>query len=119
PPDLVLVCPIAGLHVLEVKGISLDDISGIEPGGQFVVRYASGARSRNPFAQVRNAMFDIRDAAQRAFDGEFTLPFRYWVVLPRIIRAEWRRKWGETALAPRDLLFADDLSRLAGRLIEV
>lgn len=119
PPDVVLICPIAGLHVFEVKGITLEDITGIEPGGQFVVQYASGARSRNPFAQVRNAMFDIRDAAQRVFGNDFSLPFRYWVVLPRISRTAWQQRWGENTVTPRELLFADDLPRLASRLTEM
>ncbi|MEP3479551.1 MAG: hypothetical protein ABJZ55_09915 [Fuerstiella sp.] len=116
PPDIVIVCPIRGVAVIEVKGVSLEDISAIAPGGQFEIQYASGARSRNPFAQVRNAMFDIKDGAQRVHHGQFSMRFRYIVALPRIERAEWMARWGENALCPKELIFADDLDKLVPAL---
>src|SRR5438270_7975613 len=39
PPDAVLVDPVAGVHVGEVKGVTLDQVEAIEPGGLFVIRY--------------------------------------------------------------------------------
>src|SRR3954471_7818353 len=39
PPDVVLADPVAGVHVVEVKGVSLDQIEAIEPGGLFKIRY--------------------------------------------------------------------------------
>jgi hypothetical protein len=116
PPDVVLVCPVAGIHVIEVKGIALSDIAALEPGGQFVIQYQSGARSRNPFAQVRHALFDVRDAVQRSYEGELTVPFRYWVILPRISRRDWMARWGQDCLCPPELLFLEDLPGLADRL---
>src|SRR5689334_8985776 len=59
PPDCVLVDPVAGVHVVEVKGVTLDQIEAIVPGGLFRLRYAGGLRDKNPIAQVRMAMFDI------------------------------------------------------------
>lgn len=117
PPDVVLVCPRAGLHVLEVKGITLAQIAAIEPGGQFAIQYDSGARSRNPFAQVRNAMFDIRDAAQRVCQQEFAVPTWYWVILPLISYADWMDRWGEQGLCPPQLLFQEDLEGIGDRLL--
>jgi hypothetical protein len=38
PPDAVLVDLIAGIHVIEVKGVTLDQIEAMEPGGQFRIR---------------------------------------------------------------------------------
>lgn len=115
PPDVVLVCPVAGIHVVEVKGIALDDIQALDPGGQFVIQYSSGARSRNPFAQVRNALFDVRDAVQRMYANDLTLPFRYWVMLPRITRKQWTARWGANSHCPPELLFAEDLPGLVDR----
>jgi hypothetical protein len=114
PPDAVLVDPVAGVHVVEIKGVTLDQVEAIEPGGLLVIRYNGlVARPKNPVVQARNAMFDIRDAAARSCDGELTLPFRYWVVMPSISRAAWLGRWGEGAFAPPELLFADDLPGLA------
>lgn len=63
--DIVLICPVSGVSAIAVKGFGLDQIDGIDPGGRFVVRYSNGAIGRNPFAQVRNAMFAVKDAAAR------------------------------------------------------
>ena len=65
PPDIVLIDAEIGVHVFEIKAIPLDQIEGLEAGGQFRIRYPNGIRSRNPIAQVRNAMFDIKDATVR------------------------------------------------------
>src|ERR1700722_4283123 len=80
----------AGVHVVEVKGVNLGQIEAIEPGGLLRIRYGGLVpKPKNPVAQVRNAMFDVRDATARLFDGELTLPFKYWVVMPSITRSEW------------------------------
>lgn len=114
PPDAVLVDPAVGVHVVEVKGVSLDQIEDIEPGGLIVIRYGGTVRRfKRPIAQARNAMFDIRDAASRLHDGELTLPFKYWAVMPSIGRNAWFERFGPGAFAPPELLFADDLPRLA------
>ena len=114
PPDCVLVDPVAGVHVVEVKGVTLDQIEAIEPGGLLAIRYGGLVNPpKNPVVQARNAMFDIRDAAARSCDGELVLPFKYWVVMPSIRRAEWFEQWGDDAFAPPELLFADDLPGLA------
>ncbi len=88
PPDVVLVDLVAGLHVIEVKGINLEQIEALEPGGQFRVRYTSTVQARNPFAQVRSAMFDIKDAVERSFTGELVLPFKYWVALAAAVASQ-------------------------------
>ena len=33
PPDVVFIDPLAGIHVLEVKGVTLDQIEALELGG--------------------------------------------------------------------------------------
>lgn len=114
PPDLVLVDTIAGLHFVEVKGHDLEHIEAIEPGGQLRFRYDNGSRSKNPVAQVRSAMFDVKNATEQSFDGELVLPFKYWVAFPRISRSEWLARWGATAFCPAEFIFAEDLIELAG-----
>ncbi len=110
PPDIVLIDPEIGVHVFEVKGMSLEQIEGLEAGGQLLIRYAAGLRKRNPITQVRNAMFDIKDATARAFDGDVQIPFKYWVVFPLIRRSDWIKRFTEAAFCPKEFVFADDVS---------
>jgi hypothetical protein len=119
PPDVVLIDPEVGVHVFEVKAVALDQIEAMEAGGQLRIRYATGVRARNPIAQVRNAMFDVKDATARAFAGELRLPFRYWVAFPSIRRTAWIGRFGPDGFCPDEFLFADDLddpAALARRL---
>lgn len=111
PPDAVLVDVEVGVHVIEVKAVTLDRIEGIDAGGQLRIRYATGVRARSPIVQVRNAMFDVKDATARAYErGDLQLPFRYWVAFPLIRSAEWLARFGPGAFCPPEFLFADDLA---------
>ena len=116
PPDLVLVDAIAGLHFIEVKGHDLPQIEAIEPGGQIRFQYDNGSRTKNPVAQVRNAMFDVKNATEQAFDGELVLPFKYWVTFPRISKSEWQNRWGADGFCPPEFVFADGLVGFAEKL---
>lgn len=119
PPDAVVLDPVAGVHVVEVKGVRLDQVEAIEPGGLLQIRYDGLVhKAKSPVAQARLAMFDIKNAAERAFENELTIPFRYWVVMPSIRRSEWLKRWGPDAFAPPELLFAEDLPGLAQRMNE-
>src|SRR5262249_20773732 len=75
-----------------------------------------GVQTRNPIAQVRNAMFDVKNATEQSFDGDLLLPFKYWVAFPRISRADWKAHWGESGYCPSEFLFAEDMDGLADRL---
>jgi hypothetical protein len=116
PPDALLIDPIAGVHLIEVKGYALDQIEGIEPGGLLKVRYYGGSDTKSPVAQVRKAMFDIKNAAEQASPSDLTLHFKYWVVFPSISRASWFGRWGSDAYAPPEFLFSDDLPLLADKI---
>ena len=119
PPDVVVVDPLAGVHVVEVKGVALDQIEAIGPGGMLTIRYGGLINPpKNPVVQARNVMFDIRDAAARSCDGELTLSMRYWAILPMIGRSAWFDRWGDGAFAPPELLFDDDLPGLAETIRE-
>ena len=119
PPDVVLVDPIAGIHVVEVKGHPLSDIEAIEPGGILRFRYENGSKSKSPVAQVRSAMFDIKNATEQGFEGELDLPFKYWVAFPRISRSEWHTRWGANGFCPAEFHFSEDMPRLAERIRSV
>jgi len=118
-PDLVVVDPYSGVHVIEVKGVTLDAVRSVQPGGAIEIEYDSGRR-RDPVKQARNAMFDIRDVASRHFGGDLNAVFEHWVVFPQIKRDEWEAKFGELIAGRREVLFRDDLesSGLVGRLRE-
>jgi len=118
PPDVVVVDLIAGLHVVEVKGVSLEQIDDMEPGGQFRIRYGANGNGTNPFAQVRKAMFDIKDAVERVHPAEVVVPFKYWVVLASITREQWLQRWRNDCFCPPELLFQDDMPSLPKRLRE-
>lgn len=119
PPDVVLVAPMAGIHVIEVKGHLLSEIEAIEPGGLLRFRYDHGAKSKSPLAQVRSAMFDIKNATEKGFEGNLDLPFKYWVAFPRISRSEWFSRWGTSAFCPPEFIFSEDMTDLAEPLRSV
>lgn len=119
PPDIVLVDTTAGIHVIEVKGHDLSQIEGIEAGGQIQFRYRNGVTAKNPVTQARLAMFDIKNSIQKRFDGELILPFMHWAIFPRIGRSDWQARWGVDGFCPPELLFAEDVRRLADRLRQV
>jgi hypothetical protein len=112
PPDVVLIDPEIGVNVLEVKGIKLQQIESIEPGGILLIRYENSVRRRNAILQVRTAMFDIKDATARAYAGDLSIPFRYWVTFPFIQRSEWTHRFGPDGFCPPEFLFSEDLERL-------
>ncbi len=118
PPDIVLIDARIGVHTFEVKAMPLGQIEELAAGGHLTIRYASGVKNANPIAQVRTAMFDIKDATVRAFEADVQLPFKYWVAFPSITRQQWIARFGEAAYRPDEFLFAEDLepTQLAARL---
>lgn len=119
PPDVVLIDPAVGVHVFEVKGHALSGVESLAPGGQMRFRYDTGAQTRSPIAQVRAAMFDIKNAAEQRCASDFVLPLKYWVLFPNIQREAWLNRWGEQAYAPPELLFGDQLASLSQMLQSV
>ena len=113
-PDVVLVHPEAGVHVFEVKGVSLDQIEADPVAGGFTVRYPSGRQRVNPIVQASAAMYAVRDATTDAAGcDQLGVPFQSWVALPLIARAAWTQRWGPGGFDRPELLFADDLAEPA------
>ena len=118
PPDLVVLHPEAGLHVIEVKGIPIDQVLGVEPNGEVTFDYGGVGKPKNPLTQARQALFDIKHAAeQRAQKPDLGVPLFPWVVYPAISRHQWTKRFGTV---PEGSLLAEDCSgpSLAERVLE-
>ncbi|MBN2492891.1 MAG: AAA family ATPase [Planctomycetes bacterium] len=114
PPDLIVVDPGSGVHVIEVKGVRLDAIERVV-GGEISIRYAGRARAKNPINRARTAMFDIKHQVERVLQHEVEVPFLWWVVFPEIERRAFSRRF---ELDLPELVFAEDVAeeRLAQRM---
>ena len=94
-PDFILLHPLRGIIILEVKDWSLDAIQQITPDS-FVVRTLEGDKSfKHPLAQAREYALAIANQLQRdpmlvqidgPYAGKLVCPYSYGVVLPNIKR---------------------------------
>jgi hypothetical protein len=117
---MAVVDPTSGLHIFEVKGVTLAQVRSVLTGGTIEIAYNGRTSRKDPVKQARRAMFAIKDSASRHFGGELNVPFQSWVVFPRIGREEWKHKFGEAVSARPDVLFVEDVnsSDLGTRLRE-
>lgn len=109
PPDIAVVDPASGVHVVEVKAARLRQITSIQAGGAIEIEYESGRTRKDPFEQAAKAMFAVKNAATRHFRGEMNICFESWVAFPAIRRAEWEEKFGPAVPQKPEALFRDDL----------
>ncbi len=109
PPDVVLIHPRLGVHVIELKAVFLDQVKGVKPGGELTLAYQNGETRAMPFAQVMKAMFDIKGATKSVLKRDPRVPFQYWVIFSSIRRSEWLAQWGDEVWMPPHLLFAENL----------
>jgi hypothetical protein len=118
PPDIAILDPQSGVHVVEIKGVPLENVRAVRAGGAIEIAYGARISAKDPSKQASGKMFDIKDAAGRHFGGEMNIAFQSWVVFPRITRSEWVDKFGEAVSTRNEVVFADDLesSRLGERL---
>jgi hypothetical protein len=118
PPDIAVIDPQSGVHVIEVKGVPLDQIRSVQAGGAIEIEYSSTRSRKDPSKQARQSLFDIKDASARHFNGDMNVFFQSWVVFPRIRRNAWELKFGDAVATRPDVLYLDDLesSALAERM---
>jgi len=118
PPDIAILDPKSGVHVVEIKGVPLKNVRSVRAGGAIEIAYDSGISAKDPSKQASSKMFEIKDGAVRYFGGELNVAFQSWVIFPRITRSEWVDKFGESVSTRYEVLFADDLesSHLKKRL---
>jgi len=103
PPDVVLVDSEAGVHVIEVKGIGIEQVLDVPLAGIVEIMYPTGPAKKAVIDQVRKAMFAIKNALQMQGIFDLKVNFDYWVMFPRIRRSEWKWSW-----APPEVLFMED-----------
>ncbi|MDD9824690.1 MAG: AAA family ATPase [Gammaproteobacteria bacterium] len=117
-PDIAIIDPESGLHIVEVKGVRLDKVLSIQAGGALEIAYENRNDRRDPLRQARAAMFDVKHAAERHFGGELNVAFECWAVFPRIRRSDWEHKFGDAVSSRTEVLFLDDLesSELGDRM---
>lgn len=117
-PDVVVIDPIAGLHVVEVKGHGIGAITELRPGGKMLLDYGGRPKPGDPVAQSRQSMFDILNAMGDFSPVKPSLGCEHWAVFPRITRHQWQEQWGADVYEPSQLLFAEDLDpqHLADRM---
>ncbi|MCS7041675.1 MAG: AAA family ATPase [Bryobacteraceae bacterium] len=120
PADAVLCHPLVGVVVVEVKGYPISMIERIS-GGSFYVRRKGLMRPENPFQQVRLAMFEIKNAVERASEPGEQIPLlEYFVSLPNISRSDWEAAGFHQCVEMDRLWLAEDLGNdsLRQRLME-
>ena len=71
---MVLIDPEVGVHVFEVKGVTLEQVEALEAGGILRILYRTPvARPHNVLKQARDAMIDVKDATARVICGDLRL----------------------------------------------
>ena len=113
PPDIAIIDPRSGVHTVEVKGVRLEQVLSLQAGGAIEIEYDRARARKDPSKQARQAMFDIKDASTRHFNGELNVPFQSWVAFPRIRRRDWEQKFGSAISSRPDVLFVDELESSA------
>lgn len=118
PPDIAILDPESGLHIVEVKGIAIEQVKSVQMGGSIEIAYDSKTVRKDPSKQAKSAMFDVKDAATRRFEGELNMAFEAWVAFPEISRKAWENKFGENVSSRPEVLFQEDLrsKRLGARM---
>lgn len=121
PPDVVLIHPRLGVHVIELKAVTIGQVEGVAAGGVLRLRYRNEIVEKSPFGQVLKAMFDIKETTAATLGRVPRVPFQHWVIFSQIQRRAWLGRWGEGAWMPDHLLFAEDLrlEELASQLTAV
>jgi hypothetical protein len=79
--------------------------------GSLIVRRKGRLAEDNPFAQVRDTMFDIKGPVERILHAQHDGPlFTYLVALPRILVSEWAAKHFDIHFPSSELLLSDHLN---------
>jgi len=113
PPDIVLLHPRLGVHVLEVKGVVLDQVLAVEGGGVVCINYKDHVYRRNPISQAMNAVFDVKGCVERRLQADMQTPLGAWVLWPRISRESWCNRFTGVDKWPDDWLFEEDIKQSA------
>lgn len=108
-PDIVLIHPLLGVLVVEVKAYEMAYIRQVEAGNITIWRDGQ-EQTVNPLRQAQRHMYMIRDKVmQLALDNHRPL-YLSMVALPNISEAAWAQAGYNAALDPHHILFADAIN---------
>lgn len=113
-PDLLLLTREGGLVIIEVKGLTIDQIASVQgPLWTYDHFYvAEGA----PYQQAEDQLFSLLHYFDRDQRTRRKIKARAIVALPRITRAEWEEKGFADLPSSPPILFAEDLGPKTMRL---
>lgn len=72
PPDIAILDRLSGVHVFEIKDVSLTNVRSVRAGGAIEIAYDSGISAKDPSKQSSSKMFEIKDTAARYFGGQLS-----------------------------------------------
>ncbi len=55
-PDIAVVDPTSGLHVIEIKGVELNQVRSVQAGGAIEIAYSAGTSRKDPSRQAMQAI---------------------------------------------------------------
>lgn len=116
-PDILLLDKSLGITILEVKGISIDNIQAIE--GHRWVYQDFYSDEGNPYQQAENQMFSLMDWIREKTDFSVKLTRRVMVALPFITKMEWEARGFNRLPSNPPILFKEDLFDELGLLDKI
>ncbi|MEO8017417.1 MAG: NERD domain-containing protein/DEAD/DEAH box helicase [Pseudomonadota bacterium] len=122
-PDFVIVHPVSGLLVLEVKDWRLDTIASANKSDVELVTPRGLVTTTSPFEQARRYMFDVMQQIQsdrqllhppgHAFAGKSIVPFGFGVVFTNITRKQFAQTDLREVFPEDRCVFKDEMSESA------
>lgn len=118
-PDFVVLHPLQGIVVLEVKDWRMDSIVMVNKNDAELLTPRGNVRTDNPFEQVRGYMFNVVNTLRRdpclvfdqgPFKGQLVLPFGYGVVFTNITRRQFEQTDLNEAFLPNRCIFRDEMA---------
>ncbi len=119
-PDFVILHPMHGILVLEVKDWRLDSIVAVTKSEVELLTERGVVRAQNPFEQVRIYLFDIVRTIERdlrlvfpsthPYKGRSILPFGFGVVFTNVTRKQFDQTDLAQVFAPERCIFKDEMT---------
>ncbi|KAA0755209.1 DNA helicase UvrD [Bacillus sp. BF2-3] len=119
-PDILLLDKELGINIIEVKGITIDQIVAIQ--GHKWVYQNFYMEEGNPYQQAENQMHSLMDWIKEKGDLANKLSRRVLVALPYITKMEWEESGFGRLPSNPPILFKEDLSNkeaFLGRITSV
>ncbi|MEW9053438.1 MAG: UvrD-helicase domain-containing protein [Neobacillus sp.] len=107
-PDILLIDKKLGISIIEVKGITIDQIVAIQ--GHKWVYQDFYSEEGNPYQQAEDQMHCLMDWVKQREELADKLSRRVLVALPYITKAEWEQRGFHRLPSNPPILFKDDLT---------